>query len=261
MKPIFSQAFIGLFETALEAPPEKTGIFLDTGAIIDIENGFTYKINGHKFLASRPSSSGIFEMSSIDSCSKPSELFAHFQKLPYQFLVTPEVFEEVRQHHYHHRHNGKPEISKESLYYIENFLSDYSLCRRLFRDKCQIPFGDSFVSRTLDHIGYDTHWASMLAFPLNHKKFYIDPISRPDRGLITAALGARYLGDFQNVVIISPDSHILDTVRILSGRHPNAFSNYSALMQQRGENINIEGTLNFGYDGISAFSSRPDFDE
>jgi hypothetical protein len=92
--------------------------------------------------------------------------------------------------------------------------------------------------RDIEDIRYDVHWATKLAFDPWHKKICDDVISRADKALIASAIWTRYAslsrqavvadlffdnsqGDgstkfLDGVVIVSPDSHVSETVKVLT---------------------------------------------
>lgn len=176
-------------------------IFLDTGAIIDIDTWVRrYRIKDKSHTVH----------SWYDAIEKDKTV-----------LLTPLVLEEVMQHHIYHKINGIPEISKESIAYAEKYFTNF----QNFYSKLSHP-------ESIDNVRYDAYWATKLAFDDDQKKGEIDQISRTDIDLLISSIEVKHslddnLREISDVTVISPDRHIHDTLNLLSGRHHKYDANYT----------------------------------
>ena len=203
-------------------------VFLDTGAIIDFER----EIERWKLKDSRVTPYDFYQ----DLTSRRMPLY-----------VTVPICGEVLFHHKNHKLSGSPEISGETVELIMSMHQNY--LDMLKRERVAL--------RDSEQVGYDTYWASKMAFAEGHKKREMDPVSYADRDLVSSALWARYirfpeedqkvffettsreekLNGLSGVVILSPDSHIERLVNVLTGKD----------FESRGA---------FDYNGLYTFSSR-----
>lgn len=186
----------------------KPVVFLDTGAIIDFDREICKK----------------WRLS--DSQANVQLFYRHLTQQGLPLFVTEGTLSEVILHHTRHRINGRPEISSDSFRSVLGMHADY----------CEFLRNLAGVALDPETVRYDVYWASKIAFPPEHKKNCLDPISKADRDLVAEALWARYtssppsilkthepgpkygMGPAEQItgsVIISPDSHIHQTVRVL----------------------------------------------
>ncbi len=206
-------------------------VLFDTSAIIDFER--------------------IIDESRLkDRDADPSSFYGYMVRTGFPLFVTPGVYEEVENHRKHVSISGRPEISGVTGSVTEGMRINYF-------DACQK------IDAALDdpeRLRHDAYWASHLAFHHEehgvtrksknlHKKAYGDPISAVDRELIGQALVLRQMMPIDKpydhveerpctgVVILSPDRHVHDSVRVLTDQHPD--------VEER-----------FGYSGIHVVSSR-----
>jgi hypothetical protein len=195
-------------------------VFLDTGAFIDFEERA-------KRARLKDSNARVTQIYDVLNSASSLKLF-----------VNNTVFEESQRHYQGHRINGLPEISEDAWRKIGKMHIDYlSFCR-----------GNRGVGE-IDRIGNEVYWATKLAFPNGHKKLVIDEASYVDRNLLRDAIWAREVSQLSgrmNVdsVIVSPDSHIIETVKVLKDEHQSIRFDYPEL------------NLEFGYNGIRTVTSR-----
>ncbi len=219
----------------LQGTQQKPHVFLDTGAVIDFERE-------------------IALCRLKDSSVTPDMFYSLFFGLVGDNVwVNDGVFEEIESHHIHHLLGGRPEICDESYRNVSGMhvrFKDFS--------RGSIFCGD------LDKIRHSTYWASKLAFPNGHKKLCDDEASCVDRGLISSAFHIATIDrnvpyrrqnvflDFSpventnraSVVVVSPDSHITETIKVLTDSHPTVTYNHPEI------------NWRFGYNGVRAVSSR-----
>lgn len=209
-------------------------VLFDTGAIIDFER--------------------IIDESRLkDKDADYSSFYGYMVRTGFPLFVTPGVYDEVENHRKHVSISGRPEISGVTGSVIEGMRINYF-------DACQT------IDTTLgdpERLRHDAYWASHFAFhheerwvnsksKNRHKKAYGDPISAVDRELIGQALVLRLMMPVDKpheyveekhctgVVILSPDRHIRDSIKVLTDQHPD--------VEER-----------FGYKGIHVVSSREDW--
>jgi hypothetical protein len=190
-------------------------VFLDTGAVIDFERE-------------------ISRQRRVDKEVTPSLFYnALLKELPHMF-VSEGTLKEVDNHYKYHCLNGLPEISIETRDMVRNMYSNYCNFLKHVED----------IRKDAEQVRFDIYWASKFAFPEGHKKAILDPISRTDREMVSDAAWSRYAimpgGEIGGGVIISPDSHIAETIKVLTGKSMEA-------REKHGE---------FGYGEIKVIPSR-----
>lgn len=182
-------------------------IFLDTGAIIDIETWVRrYRIKDK---------------------SHDINMWYNGIRADKKILVTPQILGEVRDHHYHHKINGRPEISRESYDLAQKFYQEYLK----FKKECKCSVHD------IEQIRYDAYWATKLTFEGDEKKEVIDPMSNADIELIVNSVAAKHLCSTKDnpvtgMTILSSDRHIHDTIKMLRGEHDKYDRSYTGFNYQ-----------------------------
>ena len=186
-------------EQVLHLAGENPIAFLDAGAVIDFEREV---IDHWKLTDSKIGPANFYQLLIC--------------KGGFPLYVTSPVMQEINYHNKNHKLNGKPEISDETIEFVSRMNKEYE------------NFLENVCSAALcrDEVGYNTYWAGLMAFEPNHKKCYLDKISRTDKEQIASAIWARYCGVLDNrgkeekissSTIISPDCHISGAVKVLTG--------------------------------------------
>lgn len=173
-------------------------MFLDTGAIIDLEEERRRMINGQ-------SKSAL-------------EIFNLFRDNGLPLFVISEILSEVYDHTNYYSLNGKggnPEICSET----------YREVLEMHRRWCNF-MAESRPNRSLDEVRYAVYLGSHAAFAEEEKKKVIDPMSAVDRELVTSGLWARHLCNNQfisgfptGVAILTSDDHVQRTTDFLTSAH------------------------------------------
>lgn len=144
------------------------------------------------------------------------------------FFMTPENHEELQNHYENHFLNGRSEVSRDTF----EFGSESYLLFRKFMENIH------FNENDFDRFSYDLYWASKMAFGNGHKKSCLDCISLADKELLNYALyfsqaiTNNLVFGYTGVCVISPDSHILETIKVISGEShscklPDIENNYN----------------------------------
>lgn len=209
-------------------------VLFDTGAIIDFERL-------------------IESLWLKDKKADHSSFYGYLINTGFPLFVTPNIYGEIEMHRKNVTISGRPEISNITSLIVDSMLENhFNSCLNI--DANQID---------VDRLRMDAYWASYFAFHREEqgngkqvknffKKAYSDPISVGDRELISQSLVLRaglpidkpneYVPErpCTGVVILSPDRHIRDSVKVLTDSHP--------YVEEK-----------FGYRGISVVSSREEW--
>ena len=185
-------------------------VMLDTCAVIDFEH---YANNWRL----KDKNKGI------------SAFYTSFCSRGFPVYVNKRVIQEVFKHRNNHSVAGRDEVSAEGATIVNQMYLNYQ------------RFMQTLVEsnpKKIEDIRYDVYWATKLAFDPDHKKICDDLISRVDKSIIAAATWARYANlidgayltdlffdsakdgtpvrSLDGVVIVSPDAHLSETVRVLT---------------------------------------------
>jgi len=189
-------------------------VFLDTGAIIDFE-----------------------KEARLWHRKDPSYGSKWYEELTKSFrtFISEGAMRETSRHHKECLVNRYPEISCET----------HEIMASLHQNYCKFLKEIKPGSINFDTARFDTYWASALSFENNEKKGVLDIISNVDKETVETATFLRYAFDPYNqpitsCTIISPDDHLVETVKTLTDGNPEVRIKFG----------------DFGYNNIKVVNSR-----
>ncbi len=175
-------------------------VFLDNSAVIDFEH----------YVKNQRLGNSKYCVHEVFTC-----LTSYFP-----IFVTDNIFIEICCHHTNHKINGKPEVGTQTVQFTKKKHEDYQIFLASNLNE------NSFL---YDKIRYDVYWTSLNIFNSHHKKRELDPMSLNDRELVSGAIFARY-SNYNSIpvsssFVISADSHILESLRLLTDEDNDFKSN------------------------------------
>lgn len=161
---------------------------------------------------------------------------------PRVFVTSPILAEMDR--HSRVTRSGRPEISQATMEVMHRFHINLVNFVRNARH-----------TRDYDSVRRDVYWASLMAFPPEHKKSCCDGISSTDRDLVSSAIDSRYTENITGSLVLSCDAHIRGTIDVLTDQNlldtsENLRSFLGTLNSSTNETLSRQLFPNFEFEGF-----------